>query len=68
MLTKKELLKISQKVKKEGYTIVPLELFFIQGLAKLEIALVKGKKLHDKRDDLTKKDQKREMERASKRY
>ena len=66
LLTKKELLKISQKVKKEGYTIVPLEMFFIQGLAKLEIALVKGKKLYDKREDLTKKDQKREMERASK--
>ena len=66
MLTKKELLKISQKVKKEGYTIVPLEMFFIQGLAKLEIALVKGKKLYDKREDLTKKDQKREMERAGK--
>ena len=66
LLTKKELLKISQKVKKEGYTIVPLELFFIQGLAKLEIALVKGKKLHDKREDLAKKDQKREMDRASK--
>ena len=65
LLTKKELLKISQKVKKEGYTIVPLELFFIQGLAKLEIALVKGKKLHDKREDLAKKDQKREMDRAS---
>lgn len=66
LLTKKELLKISQKVKKEGYTIVPLEIFFIQGLAKLEIALVKGKKLHDKREDLTKKDQKRDMDRASK--
>ena len=66
LLTKKELLKISQKVKKEGYTIVPLEMFFIQGLAKLEIALVKGKKLYDKREDLTKKDQKREMERAGK--
>ena len=66
MSTKKELLKISQKVKKEGYTIVPLEMFFIQGLAKLEIALVKGKKLYDKREDLTKKDQKREMERAGK--
>lgn len=66
LLTKKELLKISQKIKKEGYTIVPLEMFFIQGLAKLEIALVKGKKLHDKREDLTKKDQKREMDRASK--
>ena len=66
LLTKRELLKISQKVKKEGYTIVPLEMFFVQGLAKLEIALVKGKKLHDKREDLTKKDQKREMDRASK--
>ena len=66
LLTKKELLKISQKVKKEGYTIVPLELFFVQGLAKLEIALVKGKKLHDKREDITKKDQKRDMDRASK--
>lgn len=66
LLTKKELLKISQKVKKEGYTIVPLELFFIQGLAKLEIALVKGKKLHDKREDITKKYQKRDMDRASK--
>lgn len=66
LLTKKELLKISQKVKKEGYTIVPLELFFVKGLAKLEIALVKGKKLHDKREDITKKDQKREMERSVK--
>ncbi len=66
LLTRRELLKISQKVKKEGYTIVPLEMFFVQGLAKLEVALVKGKKLHDKREDLTKKDQKREMERASK--
>lgn len=66
LLTKRELLKISQKVKKDGYTIVPLELFFVQGLAKLEIALVKGKKLHDKREDITKKDQKREMERACK--
>lgn len=66
LLNKRELLKISQKVKKEGYTIVPIEMFFVQGLVKVEIALVKGKKLHDKRDDITKKDQKREMERASK--
>jgi len=66
LLNGRELLKISQKVKKEGYTIVPLEMFFMQGLVKVEIALVKGKKLHDKREDLTKKDQKREMERASK--
>ena len=66
LLTKKELLKISQKVKENGYTIVPLEMFFVQGLVKVEIALVKGKKLHDKREALTKKDQMREMDRASK--
>ena len=66
LLTKNELLKISQKVKENGYTIVPLEMFFVQGLVKVEIALVKGKKLHDKREALTKKDQMREMDRASK--
>ena len=66
LLTKKELLKISQKVKENGYTIVPLEMFFVQGLVKIEMALVKGKKLHDKREALTKKDQEREMDRASK--
>lgn len=66
LLTKRELLKMSQKVKQEGYTIVPLEMFFVQGLAKLEIGLVKGKKLYDKRESLAKKDQKREMDRASK--
>ena len=55
------------KVKKDGYTIVPLEIYFKQGLAKIEIGLAKGKKLHDKRDDIAKKDQKREMDRAVKR-
>lgn len=66
LLTKKEILKISEKVKKENYTIVPLEMFFTNGYAKLEIGLAKGKKLHDKREDIAKKDQKREMDRASK--
>jgi len=66
LLTKKELLKISQKIKENGYTIVPLEMFFMQGLVKIEIALVKGKKLHDKREALTKKAQQREIDRASK--
>lgn len=54
------------KVKKDGYSIVPLEVFLTHGFAKVEIGLAKGKKLHDKRDDITKKDQKREMDRASK--
>ncbi len=66
LLNKKEIIKILDKVKKENYTIVPLEMFFTNGYAKLEIGLAKGKKLHDKRDDIAKKDQKREMDRASK--
>lgn len=66
LLTKKEILKISQKIKKDGYTVVPLEVFFVQGLAKIEIGLAKGKKLYDKRDDMVKKEQKRDIERLSK--
>lgn len=66
LLTKKEILKMNSKIKKDGYTIVPLEVFITKGFAKVEIGLAKGKKLHDKRDDIAKKDQKREMDRASK--
>lgn len=66
LLTKKEILKLQSKVKKENYTIVPLEVFFQGSLAKMEIGLAKGKKLHDKRDAIAQKDQKREMDRASK--
>ena len=54
------------KVKQDNYTIVPLEVFLSHGFAKVEIGLAKGKKLHDKRDDIAKKDLKREMDRASK--
>ena len=66
LLTKKEILKLQSKVKKENYTIIPLEVFFQGSLAKIEIGLAKGKKLYDKRDDLAKKSQQREMDRASK--
>ena len=66
LLTKKEILKIQSKVTQDGYTIVPLELYIQKGFAKLQIGLAKGKKLHDKRDALTKKDQQREMDRAAK--
>lgn len=66
LLTRREIIKIDSKVKKDGYTIVPLEIYIFKGFAKLEIALAKGKKLHDKREDLAKKDQKREMERLKK--
>lgn len=67
LLNKKEILKISMKVKKDGYSIIPLEMFFQEGLAKLEIGLAKGKKLYDKRDAITKKTQERDIARQIKR-
>lgn len=68
LLNKKEILKMSGKIKKEGYTIIPLSMFIGDGgFAKLEIALAKGKKLFDKRDDIAKKSQTRDMQRAMKR-
>ena len=66
LLTKKEILKISGKIKKDGYTIIPLEVFLSRGFAKVEIGLAKGKKLHDKRNDIAKKTINREIDRASK--
>ena len=66
LLTKKEILKISQKIKKDGYMVIPLEVFFVHGLAKVEIGLAKGKKLYDKREDMVKKEQKRDIERLTK--
>lgn len=68
LLNKKEILKMEGKIKKEGYTIVPLELFLTRGYAKLEIGLAKGKKLYDKRADLTKKTQNRDIQRNLKNY
>ncbi len=66
LLNKKEILKMQTKVKQNSFTIIPLEVFLTHGFAKVEIGLAKGKKLHDKRDDIAKKDQNREMDRASK--
>ena len=64
LLNKQELKKIQSKMNEKGYTLVPLDLFISEeGFAKLEIALGKGKKLYDKRDDLKSKDIKREMDR-----
>lgn len=64
LLKKKELEKFKSKMEEKGLTIVPLRVYIIsRGLAKLEIALAKGKKIYDKRDSIKKKDQKRELER-----
>ena len=61
LLTKKEILKISQKIKKDGYTVIPLEVFFVHGLAKVEIGLAKGKKLYDKRESIKEREAKKQI-------
>ena len=64
LMTARELKKLRTKVNEKGYTIVPVVLFVNEkGLAKLEIALAKGKHHYDKREDLKKKDSKRELDR-----
>lgn len=67
LLNKTEINKLVKKKKDVGLTIVPLKIFINKkGYAKLDIALAKGKKLHDKRHDLKNKDAKRQMDRAMK--
>jgi SsrA-binding protein len=64
LMQKRELRKLESKVKEKGHTIVPLRIFFTEkGLAKLEIGLGKGKKLHDKRETIKDRDVEREMKR-----
>tara|TARA_B100001057_G_scaffold329987_1_gene330369 strand:+ start:1355 stop:1825 length:471 start_codon:yes stop_codon:yes gene_type:complete len=69
LLNKKEINKISSALQNVGITLVPLKLYISdKGWAKIEIALAKGKKLHDKREDLKQKDDKRQMDRALKKF
>lgn len=64
LLKKRELEKFKSKMDEKGLTIIPLRIYINKrGLAKLEIALAKGKKIYDKRDSIKKKDQKRELDR-----
>ena len=67
LLHKRELTRLKAKVQEKGLTLVPARLYFKDGKAKMEVALVKGKKLYDKRDAAKKKEQRREMERVVKR-
>ena len=68
LLNKKELQKLCRQTKETGFTIVPTKLFInSKGLAKVEIAVAKGKKAYDKRESLKEKDDKRMMDRAMKR-
>ena len=67
LLQKKELRKIESKTKEKGYTIVPLRIFMNEnGFVKMDIALARGKKTHDKRDSIKAKDAEREMKREMK--
>jgi SsrA-binding protein len=66
LLHKKEIEKLYGKVREQGYSLVPLRLYFKNGLVKVEMGLAKGKKLYDKREDMKKKDQNREMSQALK--
>ena len=63
LLHKAEINKLLGKIKEKGFSIVPLKVYLKGSLVKVEIGLAKGKKLYDKRDDIAKKDQKREAER-----
>jgi len=64
LLHKRELKKLEAKIKEKGFTIIPLRIFFNEdNLAKIEIGLAKGKKLHDKRESIKQKDVDREMKR-----
>ncbi len=66
LMHKNEILKLAGKIAEKGYTLVPLQVYFKGSLVKVEIGLARGKKLYDKREDIAKKDQKREIEREFK--
>ncbi|MDD5157428.1 SsrA-binding protein SmpB [Sulfurimonas sp.] len=67
LLHKKEIAKLIKAVERDGYTIVPLQLYFNdRNIVKIQIAIAKGKQLHDKRNDLKEKDMKRDVARSLK--
>lgn len=66
LMHKYEILKLTGKIAEKGFTLVPLQVYFKDGKAKVEIGLARGKKLYDKRQDIAKKDARRETEREFK--
>ena len=66
LLRKAQIMKLTGEVAQKGYTIVPISVYFKGSLAKMEIGLARGKKLYDKRQDIAKKDMKREAEKEFK--
>ena len=68
LLNKSEIRKLRQKVVQKGYTLVPVRVYFKKALVKVEVAVCRGKELHDKRESIALKDQRRAIERATKEY
>lgn len=68
LLHKLEIQRLDQKVRLKGYTLIPVRIYLKNGKAKLEVALAKGKNLHDKRESQKERDAKREMAKALKHY
>ena len=66
LLHKKEIMQLFGKTKQDGYSLIPLAVYFKGSRVKVELGLAKGKKLHDKRESIAKKDAAREMDRAMK--
>ncbi len=66
LLNKKEILKLNNKITIEGYTLVPLKIYFVKGRAKVLIGVCKGKKTYDKRESIKENDLKREMNKSAK--
>lgn len=66
LLNKREIKELWDGIRLKGLTIIPIEIYLRDGLAKVDIALAKGKKLYDKRTEIAKKDLKRDMEREGK--
>ena len=66
LLHKREIVRLFSRIREQGFSAVPLRLYFKNGMVKVEIGLGKGKKLYDKREDLKKKDTQRELSQAMK--
>ena len=66
LMHKREIMRLFGKIKQDGYSLVPLSIYFKGPYVKLEVGLARGKKLYDKRDSAAKKDAKREIDRAMK--
>ena len=66
LLNKKEILKLNNKLNIEGYTLIPLKIYFVKGRAKVLVGVCKGKKVYDKRESIKEKDLQRELSKSEK--